>query len=117
VNAPAPTIRPPLRVTDAQYEDMARRGAFATVGRVELRRGVITPMSPAYMPPAGAPTADIVVFSPAAIGDESGPLPGNAARLIVEVAAASLADDLGEKLVDYARFGLAEYWVADVRAA
>lgn len=139
----------PLILTDDQFEDMARRGAFVKVGRVELRRGMLAAMSPVYMPHAGAvseltqallravgaaglnlkvwnelsirfgggfqPTADIVVFDPAAVQDESGPLPGAAARLVVEVADASLADDLGPKLEDYAAAGLAEYWVADVQ--
>jgi Uma2 family endonuclease len=34
---------------------------------------------------------------------------------VVEVADASLADDVGEKLEDYAAAGVAEYWVADVK--
>lgn len=62
------------------------------------------------------PMPDIVVWNPAeAPADLDGPVPAAAVKLIVEVSASTLADDLGEKLVDYARGGLAEYWVADVK--
>lgn len=36
-------------------------------------------------------------------------------KLVIEVADSSLADDLGQKQIDYAAAGLLEYWVADVR--
>lgn len=144
MNAP---IRTPVILTDDQYEDMARRGAFVKVGRVELRGGVIVAMSPVFYPHAHVadelhaairdalkssgsalkatreitirfgggfqPTADIVIWEPANI---DGPIPGPAAKLVVEVADSTLGDDLGAKLLDYARAGLAEYWVADVKA-
>lgn len=62
------------------------------------------------------PLPDIVVFDPTTMSLEiDGPLPASAARLVVEVADTTLADDLGEKLEDYAQGALAEYWVADVR--
>lgn len=62
------------------------------------------------------PMPDIVVWNPAeAPADLDGPIPAAAVKLIVEVSDASLADDLGEKLEDYAKGGLAEYWVADVK--
>ena len=143
-------IRIPAILTDDQFEDMTRKGAFARVGRVELRGGVITPMSPVYLrhstvltllivsahraiQESGAglcvngeisircgggfqPTADVVIWAPAAVPAFDGPIPKEAVRLVIEVADASLADDLGQKLVDYAEAGLAEYWVADVQA-
>ncbi len=147
MNAP---VRPPLTLTDAQFEDMARRGAFVKVGRVELRGGMLTPMSPTHYNHANImflltqavvraiaksggslrvlnevsvafgsgfqPTADIVVWDPAlAPVDLDGPIPSVAVKLVIEVADASLGDDLGDKLADYARAGLSEYWVADVR--
>jgi Uma2 family endonuclease len=63
------------------------------------------------------PMPDIVVWDPAAVsGPLEGPIPGAAVRLVIEVAASTLADDLGEKLKDYAAANLAEYWVADVAA-
>ncbi|MBI1187668.1 MAG: Uma2 family endonuclease [Alphaproteobacteria bacterium] len=61
------------------------------------------------------PMPDIVVWDPAGVADQSGAIPIAAVKLVVEVAETSLADDLGEKLEDYARSGLAEYWVADVK--
>lgn len=62
------------------------------------------------------PVPDIVVWDPAAApADIDGPIPVNAVRLIVEVADSSLAIDQGQKLTDYARGGIAEYWVADVK--
>ncbi len=147
MNAP---VRPPLILTDAQFEDMTRRGAFVKVGRVELRGGVLTPMSPVHLSHSNSqlalimavqsalkssglafrmnpeisiafgggfqPTADIVVWDPAlAPADVDGPIPGGAVKLVIEVADASLGDDLGDKLADYANAGLPEYWVADVR--
>jgi Uma2 family endonuclease len=63
-----------------------------------------------------SPVQEIVVWDPAdASIDPDGPLPASAVRLIVEVADTTLADDLGEKLEDYASGGLSEYWVLDVK--
>lgn len=62
------------------------------------------------------PMADIVVWDPAlAPADLDGPIPAAAVKLIVEVSDTTLADDLGDKLEDYAKGGLPEYWIADVR--
>jgi Uma2 family endonuclease len=62
------------------------------------------------------PMPDIVVFDPALQTAEDGPLAPPWVKLVVEVADSSLEDDMGEKRDDYARFGLVEYWVADVNA-
>lgn len=63
------------------------------------------------------PLPDIVIWDPAlAPADLDGPLPAKAVKLVVEVAASTLADDLGAKAMEYAAAGLAEYWVADVTA-
>lgn len=63
------------------------------------------------------PMPDIVVWSPAeAPADLDGPIPANAVKLVVEVSDNTLRDDLGDKLEEYARAGLPEYWVADVKA-
>jgi Uma2 family endonuclease len=62
------------------------------------------------------PLPDIVVWDPSlAPADLDGPIPASAAKLIVEVSDTTLADDLGDKLEDYAKGGLVEYWVADVQ--
>jgi Uma2 family endonuclease len=61
------------------------------------------------------PMPDILVFDPAHVPPGfTGPIPGTAVKLIIEVASTTLADDLGDKLQEYAAAGLAEYWVADV---
>ena len=75
-------------------------------------------MSLAFLSPTDfQPVADIVIWDPTlAPADLTGPIPGDAVKLVIEVADASLADDLGEKLEDYASAGVAEYWVADVQA-
>lgn len=147
MNAP---LRIPALFTDQQFEDMTRKGAFVGAGRVELRGGVITPMSPVHISHSSVmmalllaaqravdanastlrvnpevsirfgngfqPTADIVIWEPSAAPPFDGPIPKEAVRLVIEVADASLADDLGQKLLDYAQAGLPEYWVADVQA-
>ncbi len=62
------------------------------------------------------PVSDIVVWDTKDANiDPDGPLPASAVKLIVEVADTTLADDLGEKAEDYARGGLPEYWVLDVK--
>lgn len=62
------------------------------------------------------PLPDIVVWDPSAAPAKlEGPVPAEAVKLIVEIAETTLADDLGEKLEDYARGNLPEYWVADVK--
>jgi len=62
------------------------------------------------------PMPDIVVWDPAeAPADLDGPIPDAAVKLVIEVSDTSLADDLGDKLAEYARAGLAEYWVADIK--
>ncbi len=62
------------------------------------------------------PLPDIIVWDrTAAQGDLSGAIPAHAVRLIVEVSDTTLTDDLGEKREDYAKAGLVEYWVADVK--
>jgi Uma2 family endonuclease len=62
------------------------------------------------------PMPDIVVWNPSeAPANLDGPIPATAVKLIIEVSDTTLADDLGDKLEDYAKGGLAEYWVADVQ--
>lgn len=58
--------------------------------------------------------ADIAVVSPDV--PPKGPVPADRFVLIVEVAETTLGKDLGEKLADYARAGVPDYWVADLDA-
>ncbi|MGH6978632.1 MAG: Uma2 family endonuclease [Brevundimonas sp.] len=62
------------------------------------------------------PDGDIVLYDLTLVADKTGPITPSGVKLVVEVADTSLDDDMGEKRDDYARFGLAEYWVADVNA-
>ncbi len=64
------------------------------------------------MPPINVPMPDIVVTDQA---EGEGLMPLESARLIVEVADASLRTDLNRKAAIYARHGVPEYWVVDVR--
>ncbi len=56
------------------------------------------------------PLADIVVCA----GQHSTFVPGEAVKLVIEVADISLADDRGAKALDYARAALAQYIIADL---
>lgn len=58
------------------------------------------------------PQPDIVVAKSL---PEDGPLARENVALIVEIADATLAFDLGEKAALYARSGIPEYWVADMK--
>jgi Uma2 family endonuclease len=60
------------------------------------------------------PMPDIVVWNPAEAPQAARTIPGAAVKLIVEIAATSVAADLGPMAQDYAAAGLAEYWVVDV---
>jgi Uma2 family endonuclease len=62
------------------------------------------------------PMPDIFVWDPAlASANLDGPIPAAAVKLVIEVSSSTLDDDLGDKRIEYARTGLAEYWVVDVK--
>lgn len=63
------------------------------------------------IPPANAPEPDIVVTSEA---EGEGLIPLESVRLVIEVADATLKNDLIRKAAVYARHGVPEYWVVDV---
>lgn len=62
------------------------------------------------------PIPDVVVWAKAE-GEEAPRtfVPRDAVKLIVEVGDATVKEDTGVKLEEYARAGLSEYWVADVQ--
>jgi Uma2 family endonuclease len=64
------------------------------------------------MPPGSVPEPDIVVTSEP---DGEGLVPLASVGLVVEVADTTLSHDLRRKAALYARVGVPEYWVADVR--
>lgn len=62
------------------------------------------------------PIPDVVVWEP--LQGAPAPktfLPGDQVRLVVEVGDATIHDDTGAKLEEYAIAGIDEYWVADVQ--
>lgn len=59
-------------------------------------------------------TPDIAVIDEP--GDEPDFIDARMVRLAVEVSNGSLAYDLGQKAIDYAQIGIADYWVVDALA-
>jgi Uma2 family endonuclease len=133
------------RWTRQDYERMAEAGFFGPEERVELVDGVIYDMTPqSSFHATGVQLAQdglrtlfaagytIRVQMPLALGPDSLPEPdvavvaGSArdyrgshpttAVLVVEVADASLLHDRQRKATLYARAGLPEYWLLDLRA-
>ncbi|MDR6788008.1 Uma2 family endonuclease [Sphingomonas sp. BE138] len=133
------------RLTVEDYLRLAADGTFGD-RRTELIEGDIWIMSPAHTPHARIngmlaaaivqalapgsglmllvapsvrlfddtmPEPDLVV----AIDHREGVLPGDKVRLVIEVADSTLATDLTLKRALYARAGIREYWVVDVRGA
>jgi Uma2 family endonuclease len=129
-----------------EYERMAAQGFFAPDARVELVDGIVYDMTPqGSFHSAGVCACqkildrifsdghDVRVQMPLAIGECSEPEPDLAvvsgsyqdyafsqprtAVLVVEVADKSLAHDRKRKIPDYARAGIPEVWVMNLKAA
>ena len=66
------------------------------------------------MPPHNVPEPDIAVTGEP---EGDGLIPLSSLALIVEVADTTLRNDLGRKAKIYAREGVPEYWVVDIRNA
>jgi Uma2 family endonuclease len=66
-----------------------------------------------YASEHNAPDPDIMILS---AGWKLREVTPQQVRLVIEIADTSLAKDLGVKAAIYARFGIADYWVIDVRA-
>jgi len=131
------------RFTVEEVQQMAKAGIFDETERLELVDGVLVPMSPegighrfaigrvtralasAYpedfglwvqsmfiLHPRGYRVPDLVVVTgPAQL--QKVPDPSDV-LLAVEVADTSLSRDLRDKAAEYARFGIAHYWVLDI---
>lgn len=136
-------VRHKLTVEDFLILDSA--GAFESVGRVELIDGDIFVMAPLHRPHARILLqltlavglamerfeTDLEALTPVSsrLDDHSLPEPdiviavradadfvtSATARLMIEVSDSSLSHDLGPKAALYARTGVPEYWVADVK--
>lgn len=57
---------------------------------------------------------DIAVVRPDT--PRTGPVPARYVVMVAEIALTTLASDIGEKLADYARAGIPDYWIADLEA-
>lgn len=123
---------------------MADLGAFADM-RAELVEGVIEKTAPAHGEHSQSNARILVRLANAlrddvAIGvdlmvliddhtvrgadiavahdrfSDRGAVPGKALRLVVEIADTTLARDLIDKSADYARAGVAHYWIVDLQS-
>lgn len=134
-----------LRLTPDEYDRMIANGAFEGIERkIELIRGELRQMSPAdpvhedidflnrwstQVTTAedcvvrvqnsidlndSRPEPDVTWLKPGRHASRR-PLPGDV-LLLIEVANSSLPTDLNETAELYAEFGVAEYWVVDVKA-
>jgi len=135
----------PIELSGKDFDRLLESGGAAALGRVELRRGRLVQMSPEYLPhgrfkawlykqlDALVPSTGLVVDIEVTVrfpgkfrpmpditvwegGPLQGPIPGEKAKLCVEVSDDSFPDDIGPKRLEYAEAGLAEYWVLDVKA-
>ena len=136
----------PHRWTRDEYERMAAKGFFAPDARVELVDGIVYDRTPqGSFHSAGvcacqkklerifSGTHDVRVQMPLELGDWSEPEPDIAvvrgsyedyaftepttAVLVVEVADKSLPHDRKWKIPDYARAGIPEAWLINLKAA
>jgi Uma2 family endonuclease len=131
------------RWTREEYERMAAEGYFHPDARVELIEGIVYDMAPQVSLHTTVvhallealrqafPGSYIRVQSPLALGDDSEPepdvavVPGNlwdyekehptTALLVAEAGAQSLLHDRWKKLPLYARHGLPECWILNLR--
>jgi len=126
-----------------EYYEMARVGILKPDERVELLDGEIVPMNPIGSPHAWCVTRVTRVFAPLfdraitrvqnplRLGVRSEPEPDVAVLqpdtpedghpgphdvfLVIEVADTSIRTDRGRKRTMYARAGIPEYWIVDLR--
>jgi Uma2 family endonuclease len=100
--------RPDARIKSRLHVLLANALAGRTDGLEALVEGSVA------MPPHNVPEPDIAVT---AEPEGKGLIPLASLALIIEVADATLRNDLGRKAKIYAREGVPEYWVVDVKGA
>lgn len=103
----------PQHISRARIKRLLSRAIETTLSAARRKWTVDQEVSVAFFE-GFEPLPDIVVWDDAGAPIE-GPVPAATVKLIAEISDSSLADDLGEKLLDYARGGLAEYWAADIK--
>lgn len=131
------------RWTRKEYERMAAKGFFAPEARVELIDGIVYDMAPQNSPHSSAlhrglrvlqqtfPDYYVRIQSPLSLGEDSAPEPDLAvvpgtiedydhshpatALLVVEVADESLSYDRKRKVPLYARHGIPELWLVNLK--
>jgi Uma2 family endonuclease len=97
--------RPHARIKSRLFRVISEELARLGVDLEALVEGSVS------MPPYNVPEPDIALT---AEPEGEGLIPLGSLALVVEVADASLRNDLGRKRRIYARHGVAEYWVVDV---
>lgn len=105
-------VRSPLHLPHARALMELTIQFGLSIQRLDGTMEALTPVS-ARLDPHSLPDADIVIA--ASVGVAEGFVMPDMVRLVVEVADSSLKHDLGRKQALYARTGVPEYWVADVR--
>jgi Uma2 family endonuclease len=114
-----------IELIDGELIDMAPIGqghAAVVTGLAEVlvlacnRRAIVSPQNPVRLDRWSEPRPDLAVLRRRADFYATGDRPGPAdVLLIVEVADSSLAFDRGVKLPLYARAGVAELWIVDLK--
>lgn len=104
----------PKHVPHARLEvqlERALQKAIENTPELDILLSVSVGLSETY-----APYPDLVVWDVQAAtkAELQKFLPAKVVRILVEVSATTLQDDLGRKLAAYARSGVSEYWVADL---
>ena len=134
----------PRKFTVEEYARMGEAGVFRPDERVELIEGEILPMTPQNLPHARRieqlNTRFVLCFSethfvrvqlPLTLGEHSEPEPDFAivpqavsatserhpdtADLVIEISDTSLSYDRNEKASLYAKFGIPEYWILNLK--
>ena len=112
-----------VELLDGEIIDMASEGELHASFVIALNKflvlamtdeHVVVPGSRLSLAPEDAPVPDLYVI------EASAPLvvtPAPSIKLVIEVSDSSLNEDLGRKSLKYGSYGIAEYWVIDVRHA
>ncbi len=110
-----------VELVDGELIDMPGQGNYHAVGMSNAydllrplwpRPRFIRTQSTHRFADIQAPEPDLAMLDREPI---DGALIDERPRLVIEISDSTLATDLGRKKLDYARFGVPEYWVLDLR--